>query len=86
MAAARAPEAGAPKAAPKAPPPLHAASEASAAQPVSAVNGQLVGVDGKPLSIRGVNWCARSLLARTWLLRVSAYSVMALERMRHSTA
>ncbi|KAK9838511.1 hypothetical protein WJX81_004175 [Elliptochloris bilobata] len=35
---------------------LTAAVEASAEQPVSAVNGKLVGVDGKPLTIRGVNW------------------------------
>ena len=62
VAAAPAPKLGA---APMAAPPLPAASEASAEaeQPVSAVNGQLVGVDGKPLSIRGVNWRAHSLLA-----------------------
>ena len=51
--------------APTAAPPLPAASEASAEaeQPVSTVNGQLVGVDGKPLSIRGVNWRVHSLNA-----------------------
>lgn len=61
VAAAPAPEL---RAAPAAAPPLPAATEASAEaeQPVSAVNGQLVGVDSKPLSIRGVNWRAHSLL------------------------
>lgn len=33
-----------------------AAAEATPSQPISARNGQLYGVDGQPLTIKGVNW------------------------------
>ena len=31
---------------------------AEADQPISVSNGQLIGVDGQPVTLKGINWCA----------------------------
>lgn len=42
-------------------------ARAEAEQPVSIKDGQLIGVDGKPLALQGIAWCAAP--AKTWRLK-----------------